>query len=93
MKFKNIEKLYGTNTSMCTHTEEQVRKACELLEQNCFTQSEIARQLGVSRSFIHSLKSGTWRHITKDYNILQINIIRYRDIRTKIILLINKRNY
>ena len=77
-------KLYGINTVMCTHTEEQVRKACELLEQNCFTQSEIAKQLGVDRSFIHSLKSGSWRHITKDYNIPQTDTVKDRDIRTRI---------
>jgi len=75
---------YGEKAGACTHTEEQVRKACELLEKGELTCSKIGKLLGVSTGFVYSLREGRWRHITKEYDIPQRDDTKNRSVREKI---------
>jgi len=75
---------HGVQSGVCNHTEEQVRKACELLEKRELSYAAIGRIVGANADFVRSLTRGVWPHITKDYNIPQTLNIFERNIKVKI---------
>lgn len=75
---------YGEKAGACTHTEAQVRKACELITEGKLSLYKIAKKLGTSYGFIYSLTEGRWSHITKEYDIPQHDNNTDRGIREKI---------
>lgn len=58
----------GEEASSAQHTEDEISKVCELLEQglrNC----DIEKRTGVSRSKIKDIRSGrSWTHISENYS-------------------------
>ena len=63
---------YHKGEASPTHkfTEEQVRKACELLQENKYTCTKIAEMTGMNRHVVGSIKDGKlWTHVSKDYDI------------------------
>jgi hypothetical protein len=61
---------YGENHPNNVYTEEQVRKVCELLEENKLTLEEIGKRCGMPRKIVQKIKGGTlWVHVSKDYKI------------------------
>lgn len=58
----------GENCNLSQHSEEFIRKACELLQDN-WRNVDVARATGIGACYIKQLRKGTaWKHITKEYN-------------------------
>lgn len=58
----------GSESGVSIHTEMDAHNACKLLEQG-LSNKQIADMLGLETEFIRSLKRGSWKHVTKFYNI------------------------
>lgn len=63
---------FGEDNGRATHTEEEVRQVCSLLEQG-LTVREIADKMGYDfykeKHFLYNISSkSNWTHITKEYN-------------------------
>lgn len=58
----------GENHSTATITEETAIKICELLEENKYTNEQIANMLNVTPNLVSHIKQGnTWKHISCNY--------------------------
>jgi len=60
----------GSNSYMSTVTEDEVRKACQLMQDTDLTYNEIAKIVGgnMSKSILTRIKLGnSWKHISKDF--------------------------
>ena len=65
----------GEDNAKATHTEEQARAVCKMLEDYHNTPRKIAEELGVDESFVDGIKNGSrWIHISKEYNIDKRNL-------------------
>lgn len=72
----------GSGSYMSTVTEDEVRKACELMQEGKLTYNEIAEIVGgnMSKSILNRIKMGnSWKHISKDYNFNSEKAIRYSE--------------
>lgn len=60
----------GENHSTATISEETAIKICELLEENKYTNEEIANMTNTSNSLVSHIRQGnTWSHISCNYKI------------------------
>ena len=67
----------GINAYNCKHTEEEVRKVCELLA-NKKSVFQISRELNLSLGFIQGIKyQKNWADIRKEYNIPESKPVKY----------------
>ena len=70
----------GSNSYMATVTEDEVRKACQLMQDTDLTYNEIAEIIGgnMNKPILSKIKMGKcWRHISKDYNFKIEKALRY----------------
>lgn len=61
----------GSGSYMSTVTEDEVRRACELMQEGKLTYNEIAEIIGgnMSKSILSRIKMGnSWKHISKEYH-------------------------
>ena len=61
----------GSNSYMSTVTEDEVRRACQLMQDTDLTYNEIAEIIGgnMTKPLLSTIKMGkSWKHISKDYN-------------------------
>ena len=61
--------IQGENHYNANWTNDQIHFVCKLLENGKYTNKEIESITGVSRSTIHHIKMGEWKHISSQYNI------------------------
>lgn len=62
--------IVGTKHKNCIHTEDQIRYACELLQDDELELYEIKKITGVSTKTLSRIRDGSgWRHISRDYFI------------------------
>lgn len=62
--------VYGTKHGRNKFSEDDIRKVCELLEENKLTIKEISKITNVSSKLIYRIyKKKVWLSISKDYNI------------------------
>lgn len=60
---------YGENNPFAVHTEEQIKMACKLLQEN-HSYNYISALSGVNRKTLEGIKNGKkWKHISRNYNI------------------------
>lgn len=58
----------GEDCNLTQHSEELIRKACELL-QDGLRNVDVAKATGIGASYIKDLRNGrAWSHLTKEYN-------------------------
>lgn len=60
----------GMKNGRSVFTDEQIREACQLLEEGVKTPKEISKLTGVSKMCLYQIRfENGWPHISKDYNI------------------------
>ena len=65
----------GENNVNAVYTETQIRRVCELLEDNIKTRNEIVSETGVSWYTIYNIIKGKkWKHVSKDYDLTKYDV-------------------
>ena len=60
----------GEESSVSIYTDDKVHEVCRLLQEGKLSQIAIARTVGVDKTLVNGVKSGTsWLHISKNYVI------------------------
>lgn len=98
---KSFNPLYeennGSNSYMSTVTEDEVRRACQLMQDTDLTYNEIANIIGgnISKSIMCRIKMGkAWKHISKDYTFKSEKAKRYpKETKIKTIEMIKSGKY
>ena len=68
---------FGENHPNSKFTEDVIRRACELLEENKLTVNEIGEITGLGRKEVQKIKSGTlWVNISREYKIPAVKELR-----------------
>jgi DNA-binding CsgD family transcriptional regulator len=69
--WKDLSKDYEFPTITKRHTENEIRRVCELIQTN-HTTIEISNILNINKSVIKNIRNGyAWRHISLEYNIIK----------------------
>lgn len=64
-----LRHIRGVEAGGCIHTEDEIRKICELFEQG-ETPKHISEKLGIPKHTVSNIKNGiNWVHIAREYNI------------------------
>lgn len=67
----------GSNNIKAVINEDQVKVICELLEDGNYTPKMIADKMGINANIVQHIRTGNgWRHISKNYNISDVNMIK-----------------
>ena len=75
--FKNglKEGVKGSDHPVSVYTDEQIHKACKLLEQG-MTIPNVAKEVGIPKSYLYNIARGdNWAHIVNLYDLSDINKI------------------
>lgn len=85
LKKRNV----GEKASGSKYTEQQIRRACEMKEQ-CIGHRTISDETGIKYDYLGKIFNGLkWNHIVSEYNISNNTHFYPKDMREKVIALIN----
>jgi hypothetical protein len=60
----------GEESSVSVYTDDKIHEVCRLLQEGKLSQIAISQTVGVNKTLVNGIKSGTsWLHISKDYVI------------------------